>query len=136
MLAQSLESLGRCVYLLTGFLIAAMVVLAVGVVIWVCLRIVIDRMRLRRAQSQYRRQVFRADGKRYPPAHVGQCQHCGQYWKRLYFVQDGPQLCPPCYEIYWRLAEKTRAADPEAQIDFSLDYAVEKRPELDPIRPR
>lgn len=44
----------------------------------------------------------RADGQPYPACFEGVCQACGRGDRRIYVPPSGEELCPPCYEAFWR----------------------------------
>lgn len=72
---------------------------------------VIGMIRQKRSFVRWRRSALRADGKPYPSFIEGQCQQCKRGDRKVYFLEDGHELCPSCYETYWRLAENF--VDPE-----------------------
>ncbi len=69
---------------------------------WTGIKTWIAIVRTRRGREEYLRKFRRADGKPYPPATHGKCEHCGVQQGKIYHVDSGPCVCPDCYEIYWR----------------------------------
>lgn len=73
---------------------------------------VIGMIRQKRSFVRWKRSTLRADGKPYPSFIEGQCQQCKRGDRKVYTLEDGHELCPSCYETYWRLAENFVDAEP------------------------
>ena len=89
--------LGGVLLLIVGFF--------VFMTTWSVTLAVIGMIRQKRSFVRWRRSTLRADGKPYPSFIEGQCQHCKRGDRKVYFLEDGHELCPSCYETYWRLSE-------------------------------
>ena len=90
-------------------IIGALVALGTGFVLllstWIGLKVAFWYLQRRHTQRIYLQQTRRVDGERYPGFLEGQCRKCGQGHRRIYYPSGTDlQLCPPCYEQYWREA--------------------------------
>jgi hypothetical protein len=82
----------------------------IGVIsLWTGVGVVLGIMRQRRALATWRKASRRADGEMYPPFMESVCQQCHRGHRMVYFVETGEELCPECYERFWR-SEKLRAS--------------------------
>lgn len=102
MLMQQLLDWARQIYVLIGILLASAVGLILLIVAWTGLKIVLQVYRQHRGKREYVKRFYRADGRKYPPYIEGICEGCGRGHRTVYHPQDGPNLCPDCYEPYWR----------------------------------
>lgn len=74
--------------------------------LWTSLNIVYWMLQRRRADRAYKAVAFRPDGKPYPPHIEGVCTACGRGNKRIYFAGSEHELCPDCYDAFWREEER------------------------------
>ena len=82
------------------------------VALWTALNSVIWLVRRRLAERVHRRLTFRADGKRYPGFMEGVCGQCHRGDRKIYYPPGtDKELCPRCYERYWRREERSRPED-------------------------
>ena len=104
---------GRNLYLLIGLALLLGLLAVVGVVVWTGMKIWYWSKAKDRAQRELYEKTHRADGERYPSYMVGICDRCGLTNKKIYFPSDGPPLCPPCYETFWRES----ASHPDSDLE-------------------
>ena len=70
---------------------------------WTALNSMIWFIRRCCAERAYHKRTFRADGERYPGFLEGVCDECHRGGRKIYYPPGSDkQLCPPCYERYWR----------------------------------
>jgi len=96
-MSEQLRQFGLSTYVLLGFLLLLVVVLALAVVAWVLIKVWIRDVRKRREAQRHHREMFRPDGKPYPPASRGICDRCGQDFEKVYYMPSGERLCPDDY---------------------------------------
>lgn len=92
--------------LLIAILFIAGAAFVIGVVVWTSVKIAYFTYRQRRSWRRYVKETHRADGMAYPPQGEGFCERCGEYAKKLYFPPGGADLCPICYDAFWRAEER------------------------------
>ncbi len=56
----------------------------------------------RKAEREFRAKHLRADGQRFPPFMEGVCGECHEGNGKIFFTDTGEELCPRCYERFWR----------------------------------
>jgi len=97
---------GQNLILLIGALVLLGGALVLLVATWRGVKVLLALRAGRRARKAYLRAARRADGVCYPPAIEGTCTHCRRADRRIYFPSDSlEELCPRCYERYWREVE-------------------------------
>ena len=94
--------IGTLVLLLGAFILFIVTWTGVSALIWV-----IQRWR---AQREFIRKTRRADGQPYPPFIEGVCGQCHRGSTTIYFPPSGDELCPACYDRFWRREESCATA--------------------------
>jgi len=92
--------IGAAVVLMALFIFTLASITALKCALWI--------RRRRKAEREFLMKHRRADGERYPPFMEGVCGRCGHGDNKVYFTPTGEELCPPCYERFWR-AGKARS---------------------------
>jgi hypothetical protein len=99
-LSQNVVQWGQHVWILVGALALGSVGLVVGIALWTGIKILRDTKEKRRAQEEYRKSFYTADGRPYPPFIEGQCERCGRGNRKIYHPETGQKLCPECFESF------------------------------------
>jgi len=77
--------------------------------LWAGVNIGVWLLRRRSVDRAYRQVTHRPDGHPYPPFAEGVCTQCQRGNRHIYFAGSGHELCPACYDAFWR--EEERAAE-------------------------
>jgi len=93
------------IMLLIGALLLLGAAFILSVTAWTCASALIWVIQRRRAQRKHVRETRREDGKPYPAFAEGTCGRCGRGSRRIYYPPSGDELCPTCYERFWRQSE-------------------------------
>jgi len=97
------ETYVRNIGLLIGLLLFLGAAFIFLVSAWTTISSLIWISQRRRAEREHRAKEFRSDGKPYPPVAEGVCTQCGRGSRKVYFPpRSGKELCPICYDAYWR----------------------------------
>jgi hypothetical protein len=99
MLAQSLTFFAQNIYLLIGLVFVAGVLAVLVFVGWTAARTGLFVHRRREAEREAEAAKIGPDGRPYPPAAEGLCDRCQRAFNRVYYVPNGPRLCPACYAV-------------------------------------
>jgi len=75
--------------------------------LWTGASIAIWLVQRRRAEKAFKTVSLRPDGKPYPPSMDGVCSRCKRGNRRIYFAGSGHELCPACYDSFWRDEERS-----------------------------
>ena len=132
------QTLGQNMLVLVSALILLVAGLVVLVALWTIARIVFHFLRQRHSWRAFIKAKHRADGEKFPPQGEGFCDGCGNYRTKLYFPPNAGDLCPECYDRFWR-AEKafseTNAVMPRGAVhsrprpsDKTLDAVLPNTP--------
>ena len=106
------HTLGLNLWLIIGALLFIGTAFIAFIAGWMCVNSLIWLARQHRAERTYRKRTFRADGERYPGFMEGMCTECHRGDRKIYFPSGtDKELCPPCYERYWRREKVGIAAD-------------------------
>ncbi|MFQ5463753.1 MAG: hypothetical protein ACE5E5_14145 [Phycisphaerae bacterium] len=94
----------RNIGLLIGLLLLSGATFVLLVTAWTTISSLIWIQQRRRAEQEHRAKAFCPDGKPFPPVAEGVCNQCGRGSRKIYFPPDsgGKELCPTCYDAYWR----------------------------------
>ncbi len=98
MLAQSRLWLVQGVWLLLAILFWLGVLSLLMLALWVLIRWLIWRGRVRAAWAKAEAARRRVDGSLYPPTDEGLCDRCGLVFQAVHFLSDGRRLCRGCYD--------------------------------------
>lgn len=91
--------------LVIGGIVLLIIVFVFSVVTWTGISALIWVIQRRRAQREFMKRTRREDGKSYPAHAEGTCGCCGRGSRKIYFPPSGEELCPVCYEQFWRHVE-------------------------------
>lgn len=121
------ETFALNLMLLIGILVLLGVVIVVLIAVWTVAMATIWHVRQRRVWDRWLKVSRRADGRPYPPFTLGSCGSCGARNRQIYHLDSGEELCPACYEQFWR---RTETPPPALTL---AEEAGSRRPE--PTRP-
>ena len=98
----------RNIFLLVGALLFIGAATVVFALVWTTASACLSETRRQRAWMEYKKASHREDGQPYPPFMEGVCGWCGRGDTKIYHPDSGDQLCPSCYETFWRAREVTQ----------------------------
>lgn len=123
LLQANLEMFRFNLLLIIGAVILLGVALIVFIAFWTAINSAIWLARRRLAERAYLEQTFRADGQRYPAFMEGACNECHRGDRKIYYPQGtDKELCPRCYERYWR--REAAALKPDSIVDATGSPAL------------
>lgn len=80
----------------------------------------------RLAEAKWQRASRRADGKQYPCRIPGVCDLCRRGGNHI-FIDYGRNICPSCYEPYWRSMENWSGPDEKQELVSSRARRAARR---------
>jgi hypothetical protein len=107
-----LQTLGVNFMLILGALLALGFGFLALFTVYTLVRAAFWHVRQRRSWNAYVKSLRRADGARFPPCGEGFCDDCGDYSRTIFYVAGGPDLCPGCYDRFWREREANSTVFP------------------------
>lgn len=95
---NQLTMFGQNIRLLIGILACVGVAIAIGLVIYIAVRVMYTSRQQRTHVARFEKSRLDARGNPLPPDGMGVCQACGKALPNVYFLPDGSRLCRACLD--------------------------------------